>query len=103
MHHAWRRMQLSAAHCLLMNMLTRCMSDARPGTIILHLLEAHRVSVSTQVLSCRLVVATIRRGGRSQMCVLCRPLSEADVQGAALLLTRAFAGTAEAVKLDEAL
>lgn len=33
---------------------------------------------------------------------LCRPLSENDVQGAALLLTRAFAGTAEAVKLDEA-
>lgn len=35
--------------------------------------------------------------------LLCRPLGEADVQGAALLLTRAFAGTAEAVKLDEAL
>ena len=33
----------------------------------------------------------------------CRSLCEADVQGAALLLTRAFAGTAEAVKLDEAL
>jgi hypothetical protein len=33
----------------------------------------------------------------------CRPLCESDVQGAALVLTRAFAGTAEAVKLDEAL
>lgn len=33
----------------------------------------------------------------------CRPLCVDDVQGAALVLTRAFAGTAEAVKLDEAL
>jgi hypothetical protein len=35
--------------------------------------------------------------------VTIQPLGEGDVQGAALLLTRAFAGTAEAVKLDEAL
>lgn len=35
--------------------------------------------------------------------VTIQPLGEADVQGAALLLTRAFAGTAEAVKLDETL
>eukprot|EP00877_Chromochloris_zofingiensis_P010281 jgi/Chrzof1/5506/Cz16g05230.t1 len=36
-------------------------------------------------------------------CMLCRPVQETELRGAALLLTRAFAGTPEQVKLDEAI
>jgi hypothetical protein len=35
--------------------------------------------------------------------LICRFLQATDVQGAGLLLTRAFAGTPEAVKLEEAM
>lgn len=35
--------------------------------------------------------------------MLCRPVQETELRGAALLLTRAFAGTPEQVKLDEAM
>jgi len=61
---------------------------------MLQVLHACAAAVMTEQLRTRLCC--------TRACV-CRPLGMADVQGAALLLTRAFAGTAEAVKFNEAL